>query len=541
MRRGWILIAALTGLLWGQLVPARFSLHKALVDSTASYMVDTTSYAGLASNSVLDIRAAGDSLDSLLFFGTSRGLSLTPDLGRTFRSYVADKVNLPEGGISALAVEGDTIAVAGMKDTVVAGSGEVMGTGIAFSTDGGDIWTYKGQPTDESSDTTFQWGGNPVRKLAITTAINNVTYDVAVSQGTIWAASWAGGLRRYDLPSSRWAPVPLPRDNDTTFSCDSVSANYVLNPRDPGDGGNHNHKAFSVIAYDSLVWVGTAAGINKGIVNAATGCITWTHYKAQWGGRAISGNWVLALHRQVTAAGKERVWAATVNAEDPSEKPGVSFTEDDGETWYITLLGERAHNITSAGDAVYVATDNGLFKSFDGLNWARFRSAVDSLTGEQIWAEKAYGALFDSRDSTLWIGTPDGLARTSDAGVTWEIERSFVSTSDSGEVRFYAYPNPFYLAENNVWDGSGHVRFQYHLDAGEVGASTTARIAIYDFALDPVVSLTPKDHTIAGEDFDFSQAWDGRNTAGHLVANGVYYCRLTLGGSEYWTKVMVIK
>jgi hypothetical protein len=312
----------------------------------------------------------------------------------------------------------------------------------------------------------------------------------------------------------------------------------VLNPRDPGDDGNHNHKAFSVIAYDSLVWVGTAAGINKGIVNPTTGCINWTHYKAQWGGRSISGNWVLALHRQVTAAGTERIWAATVNAEDPSEKRGVSFTEDDGETWRITLLGERAHNITSAGDAVYVATDNGLYKSFDGLNWARFRSAVDSLTGEQIWAEKAYGALFDSRDSTLWIGTPDGLAKTDDHGIKWTIERSFVSTSDSGEVRFYAYPNPFYLAENNVRDGSGHVRFQYHLDAGELGASTTARIFIYDFAMDPVVSLAPRQHTTEG---DFSQAWDGRNTAGHLVANGVYYCRLSLVGSEYWTKVMVIK
>ncbi|UCH62378.1 MAG: hypothetical protein JSU77_11320 [Fidelibacterota bacterium] len=536
MRRSMILMVALTALCWGQLVPTQFSLHKIVVDSTASYMVDSTSFAGLASNSILDIRATGD---SLLFFGTSRGLSLTPDLGTTFRSYMVDKVNLPEGGISALAVEGDTITVAGMKDTVVAGSGKVMGTGIAFSTDVGDIWTCKDQPADESGDTTFLWVGNTVRQLAVTTSISNVTYDVAVSQGNIWTASWAGGLRRYDLdlPAGRWTPVPLPRDNDTTFSCSEIPEDYVLNPRDPGDGGNHNHKAFSVVAYDSLVWVGTAAGINKGIFNAATGCITWTHYKAQWGGRPISGNWVVALHRQVTADGKERIWAATVET-DQSERRAVSFTEDGGETWYITLLGERAHNITSAGDAVFVATDNGLYKSFDGLNWARFHSAVDSLTGEQVWAEEAYGVLFDSRDSTLWIGTPDGLARTRDAGLSWEIERSFISTSDSGEVRFYAYPNPFYPAENNVLSGSGHVRFQYYINAGEIGTTTTARISIFDFAMDPVISLATRYHTGTG---DFSQAWDGHNDAGHQVANGVYYCRLTLGGSEYWTKVMVIK
>ncbi len=228
MRRGLIFMAALTGLLWGQLVPSRFSLNKAAIDSTASYMVNSTSFAGLASNSILDIRAAGD---SLLFFGTSRGLSLTPDLGITFRSYVADQVHLPEGGISALATEDTLIVAAGIKDTVIAGSGIGMGTGLAYSTDLGGNWTYKSQPKDESSDTTFLWAGHPVRKLAVTTAINNITYDVAVSQGTIWTASWAGGLRRYHLPSGPWTPVPLPRDNDTTLSCDEIPEDYVLNPR----------------------------------------------------------------------------------------------------------------------------------------------------------------------------------------------------------------------------------------------------------------------------------------------------------------------
>jgi len=532
-----ILMTALTALCWGQLVPTRFSLHKVTVDSTVSYMVDSTSFAGLASNSILDIRATGD---SLLFFGTSRGLSLTPDLGTSFRSYIADQVSLPEGGISALDLADSVVVTAGLADTVISGKRWDKGRGLAYSTDWGSTWKYLPQPQEESSDTfvTFIWGDNTIRQLAVTTTVGNATYDVAVSPGTIWAASWAGGLRRYDFSSGQWSRVPLPQDGDTTLSCTDIPEGYELNSRDPEFGGNHNHKVFSVVAYDSVVWVGTAAGINKGIVNAATGCITWTHYKAQWGGRSISGNWVVALHRQVTANGTERIWAATVEAKDPSERRGVSFTEDGGETWYITLLDKRAHNITSSSDAVYVATDNGLYKSFDGLNWALFRSAVDSLTGEQVWAEKAYGVLFDSRDSTLWIGTPDGLARTSDVGLSWEIERSFVSTSDSGEVRFYAYPNPFYLAEDNIRNGSGHVRFQYHISANEVGASTTARISIYDFAMDPVVSLTPRYHTIAG---DFSQVWDGRNDAGHLAANGVYYCRLTLGGSEYWTKVMVIK
>ncbi|GAH01202.1 unnamed protein product, partial [marine sediment metagenome] len=277
-----------------------------------------------------------------------------------------------------------------------------------------------------------------------------LTYDVAVTRDYIWAASFAGGLRRYSFDAEKWSLIPLPRDTDSTFACDDTLADFEWNVLD-----NLNHRVFSVIAYDSLVWVGTAAGINKGIVDPNTGWVDWTHYSAQWNN--ISGNFVRGLHRQIAASG-ERIWAATLNAEELSEFSAVSYTADDGATWTIPrfLVGKRPYNIHSFGESVYVAAEDGLYKSNDGTNWARFRSAVDKDTGEEVWAEQAYGALFDTRNSTLWIGTPDGLARTQDDGRLWEVERSFVSTSDSGEVSFYAYPNPFYLVEDNFRDGSGH-------------------------------------------------------------------------------------
>ena len=528
-----LLVLGLLGGLWGQQVPPGFGLGKALGTSTAFVPPDTLLSPGLASNGIVDIIAAGD---SLLFFGTSRGLSLTTDLGASFLSYVDSLTDLPRGGISALNLVDSTVAVAGLVDTVISGMGEVMGAGLAFSTDLGGTWTYVPQPQDPPGEefTTFLWADSLADQLAVTTTIRNVTFDVAISKGTIWAASWASGLRRYHMAADTgWSTVALPLDGDSTMSCDSLPAGYVLNARDPGDGGNHNHKAFSVMAYDSLVWVGTAAGLNKGIIDAVSGCITWTHFTAQWHG--LSGNWVVALHRQVTA-GSERIWAATVNAEAAGELRGVSFTEDGGLTWRVTLLGERVNNFATSGDVVYAATDNGLYKSLDARNWALFESAVDAITGEQVWAEKAWGALYDPRDGTLWIGTPDGLASTQGDGPPWRIDRSFVSTADSGEVPFYAYPNPFYLAEDNFRDGQGHVRFQYNVTPEREGRS--ASIAIFDFAMDPVIVLPARQHPMEG---DFSQVWDGRNKAGHQVANGVYYCRLKLGPREDWTKVMVIK
>ena len=529
MRWGLLAMVSLTGLVWGQPVPTRYALDRAAPASLSLQAADSTLNTGLASNSVVDIRAAAD---SLLFFGTSRGLSLTRDLGETFLSYVADMTQLPEGGISALDIVDTSIAVAALVDTVISGRLWDKGRGLAYSADLGNEWIYIPQPQDGEDDTTLVWGDTTISRLAVTTLVANATYDVAISQGVIWAASWASGLRKYDLAAGQWKHVPLPLDDDTTFSCDSDLDGYELNARDPNDGGSDNHKVFSVIAHDSVLWVGTAAGINRGIVAESGDCIAWTHYTARRNG--LSGNWVVALHRQVTS-GIERIWASTVNASDLSEVRGVSYTEDGGLTWRVTLLRQRAHNITSIGDTVYVATNSGLYKSTDSRNWALFQSAVNKLTDEEVWAEQTFGALYDSRDNTLWISTPDGLASTQNAGVDWLIERSFVSTADSGEVAFYAYPNPFILSEDNFRDGRGHVRFQYHVTAAQEGA---ADIAIYDFALDPVATLPKRVHTSPG---DYSQVWDGRNAAGRQVANGVYYCRITLGSDEHWTKVMVIK
>ena len=34
--------------------------------------------------------------------------------------------------------------------------------------------------------------------------------------------------------------------------------------------------------------------------------------------------------------------------------------------------------------------------------------------------------------------------------------------------------------------------------------------------------------------------WNGRNEYGDKIANGIYFCRLSLKGKYYWTKLAVI-
>ena len=139
------------------------------------------------------------------------------------------------------------------------------------------------QPIDNQLDIEVPFGEGYFWQLPVTVPQANVTYDASISGKYLYVASWAGGLRRYDLSINLRKPqnVPMPMDWQSQLSTcqdsayiDTVSKitgesipvlkDYYLNPRDPGDGGNHNHKAFSVLAYDDRIWVGTANGINKG-------------------------------------------------------------------------------------------------------------------------------------------------------------------------------------------------------------------------------------------------------------------------------------
>jgi hypothetical protein len=178
-----LFIISVTGLLWGQLLPLEYRLNKAGRAEFPSYLEDSTSTEGMASNSIIDIRSVGD---SLLFFGTSRGLSMSPDRGTTFRSYVYDEVDLPEGAISALNTNGDIVAVAGIVDTVVHGKGMLMGAGLAYSLDRGNTWTYKAQSIDDPDGPELissSFGGHVFQRLAVTTEVSNTTWDVSVSPG----------------------------------------------------------------------------------------------------------------------------------------------------------------------------------------------------------------------------------------------------------------------------------------------------------------------------------------------------------------------
>ena len=536
--------------------PGRFALRIAEQDTSLGE--------GLLSNIVAEIRLVGD---SLTWFGTGRGLAMHD--GKSVYSYrtTLDSLSdgqvtnmLPLGGIPAVAVMNDTMAVAysGDNGSIQVGYGLTLTYNAQSVKDSAGIsWVYLSQPMDADADTLRPFGEGFFRSLPVTVPEANVTYDAFLYGDYLWTASWAGGLRRFHLDNQNWEVIPMPMDQQDSLSfcsgfdeTDDLGRNilpgYYLNPRDPADGGNHNHKAFSVMVNGDTVWAGTANGINRGIMinewqEVTPGnfqlfnCIEWVHYTYQ--NADLSGNFVVGLAKQFWNGGTT-IWAATMNADTPGEVRGLSYTRDGGLTWKTTLLGERIYNITAKDSLVLASSQSGLWKSFDGENWALYNPAIDTtfMAQSEILTDIVYTSVIDDRKedvSSLWVGTSDGAALSTDLqGSSWTI---FQTEYDSTE--FYAYPNPFSPLNHNQMGNEGYVRFH----TGTI-INSQVELDIFNFAMEKVFQTNFDLNA-----YDGALKWNGRDMNGILVDNGVYFIRMKYAPSVnrspqyFWDKLIVVK
>ena len=544
-----------------KLFPSDYAFRSIIADSTDSLLSSTNT---MRSNVVTEIILQSD---NLVWLGTGLGISIVRDsltvetLQDTMELTNGAYTNrIPSGGISAMTT-GDPggpyekfmfAAAAGSENDIP------IGKGIVFTTDATDStinWIYYDQPMDDALSDTIPFGDiGFIAVLPVTVPQANVTYDMDLSEEFAWTASWAGGLRRFKFSDQVWERVPLPMDNqyelttckDTSYV--RVGGKYILkdfylNPRDPLDGGNHNHKAFSVLSYGDTIWVGTANGINRGILGSGN-CIDWEHYSYPMDN--LSGNFVVGLEAQ-RLNGKRIIWAATVNADDPTEQRGLSYTIDDGLSWNTALLGERIYNIVSFDSLVFAASANGLWKTEDGINWALYNPAHQAIPIpntaiydiDEVLADEVYSVAFDDRpyygDRSIWIGTGDGAAHSYDLdGLNWKIFRAEYDINED-----YAYPNPFSPYTHNVRNDNGYVRFH----TNEWPGTFVIDIDIYNFAMEKVYAGS-FDKRISSSG---ALKWDGRDQQGAYVHNGVYFVKLTYPENQsskpspHWVKLIVVK
>lgn len=514
--------------------PKDYNLHSRIDLDRYESITDSI----LHSNSIYDIRKIDE---SYLLISTGKGLSYIeiydyhPD-SINFGSFNRDRASLPLGGVPALAVKNNIIAFSGVVDTNAVTGLESMGTGISYSLDYGENWTYLLQPIDNIPSTskyhTINWGEQNIKVLSVTTEINNISYDLSISENYIYAASWAGGIRRYgplNEMQKSWQSVPLPMDFESELICGSIDDNYELNPNDPINGGNHNHKGFSVLALNDTIWVGTANGINKGIIDSD--CINWVqHITSGSNVGKISGDWVVGFHNQKINEELDRFWAITWAGPSSNGKHGLSYTDDGGINWTITSPSQKfdkVYNLYSDQNKIWAASESGLYISKDGKYWEKYSDEkIDSITGEKIFSQSVFTTLFDNE--WLWIGTADGLGVITNNNMSMTVHRYWENS-----IPFSAYPNPFLLDEYNQLGSNGYVRFRYNNPN-----NYSSKIDIFDFSMERVVRLNNYNMVNYSES---EIIWNGRNDYGKKVANGVYFCRLSLDNSYYWTKLAIVK
>ena len=472
---------------------------QALYKNTFALENTSDRFAGrLYGNGIVDLLVQ----DSVVWAATGYGLSKavfrgldTPLEWHSFR----DTDYLGKGGVSAMAIMDDdssTLWIATAFDTTAQGASLPAGGGLSYTKNGGLTWTHIPQPVDPREVSAY---------APTTTVIQNLTYDIAFVGETVWIASFGGGLRRSDDWGVTWQVV-------TTDGLPFNSGQYL------------NHRAFSLLAVNDTLWVGTAEGISKTTDNGNT----WERFTADVNDSAtISGNFIVALAWQNET---QALWAATLPAENQGEVRAVSRTLNGGTTWERLLTDEQvfAHNLAFSGNRVYVASDRGLFYSNDqGQNWEEPLTALqDDNSGNEIFQEEYYSTAVQSvlGMDALWLGNADGLAYTGVEdnlnNASWQIARSFVAVKDREEPKVYAYPSPFSPSRHY------YVRFEF-----EEGKEFDGPIKIYDFAMDfvadiPTNGLKPK--------------WNGKNDSGDTVASGVYFFKARIGGSVTWGKVVVV-
>jgi hypothetical protein len=455
---------------------------------------------GLYGNGIVDMAVKDSVLWAATGYGLNKAVYNSSANTWEWKSFRTEQYG-GKGGVTALGFMDDsTLWIATAFDTTVREDTDEAvdlpaGSGLSFTRDGGQSWTHVPQPVDPREIIDYS---------PTTTVVQNLIYDIAFVDSTIWIASFGGGLRRSDDMGNNWQVVTT----DSLFFSSGV---------------NLNHRAFSLLNANDTLWAGTADGISKSPDNG----LSWKRFVfSNSNEQTISGNFVTALGWQESS---NTIWAATMEAEDANHKRGLSRSSDGGKAWERLLLDEQifSYNFTFDGNSIFAAADKGLHYSTDnGENWNVITALKDYNSGNEIFHEDYYSAAVQPLASLnrLWLGSADGLATTLlDGDLTsreWQIFRSYVSIKRRTKPAVYAYPSPFSPSRHL------YIRFVYDEDKKLNGP-----IKIYDFAMDEVASISSDD---------LKPKWDGKNSNGDPAASGVYFFRAKVSGKVTWGKIVII-
>jgi hypothetical protein len=478
-----------------------FSAGSSQLLRPSAYLLESgTTVPLVPSNSISHLLA----IDSTVWIGTGKGLARTKTGGATWESF-AGLSQFANPSIFSVAVRGDTIWTStGYNKETDAGSVQT-GSGYAYSLDNGMSWNGLPQAMDGQFDTAGVYGVNMIHFLPVTVPEQNVTFDVSLTGRIVWIASWSSGIRSSTDMGRTWHRTVLPGYGRSRIAPTDSLGSYLMNPTD-----DLNFLGFSVYAQtDSVIWAGTAGGINE----STDGGLSWTNMNVLNQVEHIAANWVIAIDGQQLQTGT-RIWITNWPTTVEGEQYGISYTDDGGRIWQRTLPGVKTYGFAFKDTIVYVASDDGLYRSEDaGKHWLLSGTIIDPLNQNQIASTVFYavGILGD----TVYGATADGFVTTIDNashpfGSAWRVLRAYKPLGSTGST--YAYPNPFSPRSDVT---------RFHYNSGTQGGAVT--VELFDFGMNRVRTVVKDAQRPPG---DHDEIWDGTTGSGRIVANGVYFYRI---------------
>ncbi len=489
---------------------------------------------GIVRNSTANLHARGDSL----WVGSF--LNLTTDGGSTWFLANADSLFGSRNSVFSIDTEGDVVWVGlGFLSDASSGSSEQSAGGFLVSTDGGRTFAYRFPQLDSPDSDTETYGVSTLPALPVIVPQQSPPFDIDYNAATdeVWVAAWASGIRRSADGGRTWNRVVLPPDDRDYIHPDSTYT-FEIEPR-RGLTGWFNYLGFGVLVDETqTVWAGTVAGVNRSTPADVTpsGERAWRRFAFNGTSAGLTGNWVISIEEQ-PLPGRNAIWMATWDGSDgtgPRQQFGVTVTRDGGETFEQVLTDERIFDFAFAGDRVYAAGEAGLFITDDGgVTWRTIRYFADPAQPDRpIPPDVEVNAVEVTANGDLWVGSTDGLFKSTDGGATWTIFRVEVPlhpatpTESIPDVDVFAYPNPFSPPQDRF------VRIRYELDSDRA-----VSIRIFDFEMNLVRELEA-----AGQGAGVRETtWDGVDRNGLRVANGVYFYVVKAGDASYRGKILVIE
>jgi hypothetical protein len=502
---------------------------------------------GLASNTVQELAAAGDSLwigPLLTVYVEEEQQLFTPD-GPVVQRRLIDGSNV----VLSLATKSKPVP----QSTVWAGlafdtGGDALGAGgFLVSTDGGESFEERPVPLDDPADTTVTYGESELPAVPITQGAGSAPRDLALGDGdTAWVAGSRSGLRRWTEQDSAWTRIVLPPDTSTRIE-PSTSYDFLVAPPQEDGTGFQNYRVFSVLVDETgTVWAGTAAGLNRSTPAdvAPNGDRAWRLFRPDGTPNSLTGQIVLELAEQPRPDRRNPIWIATLRAgtDGALQRTGLTVTPDGGETFRQSLIGEQVNGVAARPGRVYAAAESGLLVSGDqGQTWRSIEN-VTLADEDQVLPGEITARSVAVTPSALWVGTTEGLLRldrtqesrllpgNSDvSSPEWQLFRTQVPvnpeepTEQVPDVETYAYPNPFVRSRDDV------VRIVY-----EVPEPQTVEVNIYDFGMSRVRTL--REQESAGQQ---EMVWDGTGQDGLRLPTGTYLYTVELGGETLRGKILL--